>query len=89
MAQFASKEAIANTPHSPRFDDIISHPDDSVNKKLSDRPTESLSNRAILANALESTANSEAERELLAKYKTQIDEYNAEEQKLHVYHYSR
>lgn len=48
-----------------------------------DRPEESMSNRAILANALESTANSEAERELLAKYKTQIDEYNAEEQKLH------
>lgn len=53
------------------------------NALYQDRPTESLSNRAILANALESTANSEAERELLAKYKDQIDEYNAEEQKLH------
>ncbi len=54
-----------------------------VSIKYSDRPEESMSNRAILANALKSTANSEAERELLAKYKTQIDEYNAEERKLH------
>lgn len=33
VAQFASKEAIANTPHSPRFGDIIPHPDEKVNNQ--------------------------------------------------------
>ena len=32
VAQFASKEAIANTPHSPRFTNSIPQPDDSVNR---------------------------------------------------------
>ena len=32
VAQFASKEAIANTPHSPRFSNIISDSSQNVNK---------------------------------------------------------
>ena len=32
VAQFASNEAIANTPHSPRFNNSISHSDKFVNK---------------------------------------------------------
>ena len=31
VAQFASKEAIANTPHSPRFNNNISQKEDPVN----------------------------------------------------------
>ena len=34
-AQFASSEAIANTPHSPRYDNSISQPSTKVNKEIS------------------------------------------------------
>ena len=36
MAQFASKEAIANTPRSPRFNDSISHSPSVVNSEFED-----------------------------------------------------
>ena len=36
-AQFASDEAIANTPHSPRFDTTVTQPEDGVKGKNSDR----------------------------------------------------
>ena len=39
MAQFASKEAIANTPHSPRLDDIVSKDSNIVNTEVSDADT--------------------------------------------------
>ena len=32
-AQFASDEAIANTPHSPRFDTTVTQPEDGVKGK--------------------------------------------------------
>ncbi len=43
VAQFASKEAIANTPHSPRFTNSIPHFEDSVN-----RETEKMSDRVLM-----------------------------------------
>ena len=52
-------------------------------KLYSDRPTESFSNRSLLANALESTAQNDIERDKLRQYKEKIDLINAEEQKLH------
>ena len=83
VAQFASKEAIANTPHSPRFIDSVAQNPESVNQKNSDRDPDGLSNRSLLANALESAAQNDIERNKLAQYKEKINLINAEEQKLH------
>ena len=49
---------------------------------LSDRDTESVSNRSLLANAMESLAKTELEKKKLLEYKDKIDQINAEEQKL-------
>jgi len=51
--------------------------------KYQDRNTDSYSNRSLLANALESAAQNDIEREKLRQYKQKIDLINAEEQKLH------
>lgn len=48
----------------------------------SDRDSDSVSNRALLANALESTVKNDIERKRLEEYKGQIELINAEEQKL-------
>ena len=80
VAQFASKEAIANTPHSPRFNSIISQEEESVKKLFSQRNTES--RRAILANALETVAEKEGEKKLLREYKELISEYTEKEAQL-------
>ena len=48
----------------------------------SDRDSESISNRSLLANALESTVKNDIERKRLEEYKGQIERINAEEQKL-------
>ena len=47
-----------------------------------DRPTESLSNRSLLSNALETTVQNDIEKNKLTEYKKKIDLINAEEQKL-------
>lgn len=47
-----------------------------------DRDTESVSNRALLANALEGLAKDETERTKIQEYKGKIDFVNAEERKL-------
>ena len=52
------------------------------NVKLQARPTESVSNRSLLANALESTVQNEFEKNKLTEYKNNIDRINAEEKKL-------
>ena len=49
----------------------------------SDRPTESFSNRSLLANALESTVQNDIERSKLQQYKEKIDLIDSEQQKLH------
>lgn len=47
-----------------------------------DRDTDSISNRALLANALESAAQNDIERKRLEEYRGKIDLLNSEEQKL-------
>ena len=49
---------------------------------MQDRPEESVSNRSLLANALESTAKNDIERKKIQEYKEKIDLLNSEEQKL-------
>lgn len=58
----------------------ISQPSDSVNKKLSTRNTDS--NRILLANALESTVQTEIERKKLQDYRENIDSLYENEAKL-------
>ena len=48
-----------------------------------DRNPDSFSNRSLLANALETAAQNDIEREKLKQYKEKIDLINSEEQKLH------
>ena len=64
-------------------DDIISQDSDYVNEKFSDRLTDSFSNRSLLANALETAAQNDIERNRLKQYKEKIELINAEEMKLH------
>ena len=85
VAQFASKEAIANTPRSPRFEDIISHPDEFVNsnsKKYSERDTDAITEREVLAEALESAAQNDIERARLKEYKAEIGKYEGLQEEL-------
>ena len=65
-------------------DSSISQDFDSVNRDFSDRTPDDVSftTRSLLADALESTAQNEAEKEKLAEYKGRIDMLNAEEKKL-------
>ena len=50
--------------------------------KFSDRDTESFSNRSLLANAFESVAQNEIEKQKIQEYKGRIERIHAEEQKL-------
>ena len=50
--------------------------------KYSDRDTDSVSNRSLLANALESVAQNDIERNKIQEYKGKINLINAEERKL-------
>jgi len=50
--------------------------------KFSDRDTDSVSNRSLLANAFEGLAQNEIERNKIQEYKGKIDLINAEEKKL-------
>ena len=49
----------------------------------SDRDTESVSNRSLLANAFEGLAQNEIERNKIQEYKSKVSLANAEERKLH------
>ena len=63
----------------------ISHSDDSVNsksKKFSERDPDAISSREVLANALEGAVQNDIEAERLAEYKSKIEKFDAEEQKL-------
>lgn len=51
--------------------------------KYSDRDPDSVSNRSLLANALESAAQNDIEKNKLAQYKEKIELINSEEKKLH------
>ena len=61
---------------------IISQPDDFVNSKFSDRDPDSVSNRSLLANALESVAQNDIERRKLEEYKSKIALIESEQAKL-------
>ena len=50
--------------------------------RYSDRDTESVSNRSLLANAFEGVAQNDIERNKIQEYKSKIDLINSEEQKL-------
>lgn len=54
--------------------------DDGV--KYSDRDTESVSNRSLLANAFEAVAQNDMERQKIQEYRENIEKKEAEEQKL-------
>ena len=71
-------------------DDIVPQKNDSVNSflensenKFSDRDPDSVSNRTLLANALETAAQNDIERNKLAQYKQKIELIDSEEQQLH------
>lgn len=49
---------------------------------FSDRTSESISNRSLLANAFESMAQNDIEKQKIAEYKAKIETKNAEERKL-------
>ena len=56
--------------------------DEFGNKLFSDRDTESVSNRSLLANAFEGVAKNDAEKQKIDEYKGKIDLINAEDRKL-------
>ncbi len=73
VAQFASKEAIANTPRSPRLEDSIPQSSDSVKGESEKtlnfyRSADSVSNRPLHANAFESVAKNDIERRKPEEY---------------------
>ncbi len=83
----ASQLIDANSPNATSQNGSVLAPNksipqdtDSVNSKFSDRYGES--NRSLLAEALESVAKNDAEREQLAKYKEKIGQLNEQEQRL-------
>ena len=55
---------------------------ENSDKKSSKRDTDSISNRSLLANALETAAQNDIEKNKLAQYKSKIELINSEEQKL-------
>lgn len=90
-----SNEVVAFEPNQIKSADPITYDDNGnviplserFNSKNDDiryqaRPTESVSNRSLLANALEGAVQNEVEKTKLAEYKNNIDRINAEEKKL-------
>ena len=60
----------------------IAQNSDSVNEKFSDRDPDAISNRALLANALESATTNEDERRVLREYRSELAEADALEAEL-------
>ena len=83
---FIKKQATSGdgqTRYSTRETDNIGNFDGSnPDILMQDRPEESVSNRSLLANALESTAKNDIERKKIQEYKEKIELLNSEEQKL-------
>ena len=74
-------DALPNYGGTPISGDMVSQPASEV-KKFSERDTESVSNRSLLANALESVAKNDIERRKIQEYKEKITLINAEEENL-------
>ncbi len=91
LATPIDEQASINTPKASSgtvSDKIVPQKTESVNtnpkisQKLSDRDTDSMSNRSLLANALEVTVQNDIEKIKLETYKQKIALLNAEERKL-------
>ena len=82
-------EGVSNRMLNASTDFTIPQKSDSVKsfsenfQKNSERDPDSVSNRSLLANALESAAQNDIERNKLEQYKQKIDLINSEETKLH------
>lgn len=61
---------------------IVSQDSDSVKRKFSERNPDSVSNRSLLANALEGVAQNDIEKNKLAQYKEKISHIESEQEKL-------
>ena len=61
---------------------IVPQKSDSVKEKFSDRDPDAISNRALLANALESATTNEDERRVLREYRSELAEADALEAEL-------
>lgn len=77
-----SPDATAKTGSADTSVHSISQTDESVNSKFSDRDPDSVSNRSLLANALESVAQNDIERNKLKEYKGKIALIESEQAKL-------
>lgn len=77
-----SPDATAKTGSADTSVHSIPQTDESVNSKFSDRDPDSVSNRSLLANALESVAQNDIERNKLKEYKGKIALIESEQAKL-------
>ena len=83
-------EIVNNTHQSILSDDVLAHLGETRNPKgtysdkvlFSDRDTDSVSDRSLLANALESVAQNDIEKTKLAQYKEKIALIESEQKKL-------
>lgn len=79
------KENLSHTPKARDGQtsiDSIAQDSGSVNRNFSERDVDSVSNRSLLADALESTVKDEIERKRLMEYKETIAEIEATQDKL-------
>ena len=77
----AVTDVIAFEPNQVKYTDNLT-PTSGPDISYSDRDTESVSNRSLLANAFESVAQNDIERNRLQEYKGKIDLIESEEKKL-------
>ena len=77
----AVTDVIAFEPNQVKYADNRT-PTSGTDIRYSDRDTESVSNRSLLANAFESVAQNDIERNKIQEYKEKISHINAEERKL-------
>lgn len=85
-AKYSARESVldSNGQINPKEYYKVLHKPDSGRGYLSSlRNTEGVSNRSLLANALESAAQNDIERKKLTEYKGKIEAMDAEERKLH------
>lgn len=84
-------EFVNNVQQSILSDDVLSHFNEERSEeglyygqtRHSVRDSSNMSNRSLLANALETTAQNDIERNKLNQYKAKIELIDAEEQRLH------
>ena len=77
----AVTDVIAFEPNQVKYADNRT-PTSSPDIRYQDRDSDSVSNRSLLANAFESVAKNDIEKQKIQEYKSKIDLINSEEQKL-------